>query len=156
MLSTRNLCAALGIVLVLIYAIGSGAWVNTGDGWYQSLNSPRWQPPDWVFGVIWPYNFIVLGVLSVVLSRRLSLTTNFWFLLCFLFSVIAALTWAYQFYRPHELVIASIALSLVAIFTAPMLYLAFRTGWQWGLLLLPYQIWVALAANLSWAYSRLN
>ena len=81
----------IGIALVVFYAVGSGLWVNTGDNWYRSLNAPTWQPPNWVFGVIWPYNFIV-----------------------------------------------------------------FRTSLAMGFALLPYQIWVILAANLSAAYARLN
>ena len=52
-----------GVALVFIYAIGSGIWVNTGDNWYRDLNAPSWQPPDFVFGIIWPYNFIVLALI---------------------------------------------------------------------------------------------
>ena len=36
-------------------------------GWYASLPRPRWQPPDLVFGVVWPLNF---GALAVVGRRR--------------------------------------------------------------------------------------
>jgi translocator protein len=34
--------------------VGSGLWVNTGDGWYRSLNKPTLQPPDFIFGLLWP------------------------------------------------------------------------------------------------------
>jgi tryptophan-rich sensory protein len=61
----KNLTAFAGIALVFIYVIGSGLWVNTGDGWYRSLNQPAWQPPDFIFGIIWPYNFVVLGIALV-------------------------------------------------------------------------------------------
>ena len=58
----KSLLAATGIGLVFVYVIGSGLWVNTGDNWYRNLNQPPWQPPDFIFGIIWPYNFIILGV----------------------------------------------------------------------------------------------
>ncbi len=145
-----------GIALVLIYAIGSGLWVNTGDNWYRSLNAPKWQPPDFIFGVIWPYNFIVLGVAAVNVSQRLSTGWVITYLSIFAVSIACALTWAYQFYQPHNLSAASTALTLVAILTIPLLIIAFKVSVGIGLLLVPYQIWVAIASFLSWNYARLN
>jgi translocator protein len=145
-----------GIALVLIYAIGSGLWVNTGDNWYRSLNAPKWQPPDFIFGVIWPYNFIVLGVAAVNVSQRLSTGWVITYLGIFAVSIACALTWAYQFYQPHNLSAASAALTLVAILTIPLLIIAFKVSVGIGLLLVPYQIWVSIASFLSWNYARLN
>jgi benzodiazapine receptor len=65
----KSVAAGIGIVLVLIYALGSGFWVNNAPGWYTSLNRPSWQPPDFVFGLIWPYNFVILGVAAVRVSN---------------------------------------------------------------------------------------
>lgn len=145
-----------GIALVLVYAIGSGLWVNTGDNWYRSLNAPKWQPPDFIFGVIWPYNFIVLGVAAVNVSQRLSTGWVITYLSIFAVSIACALTWAYQFYQPHNLSAASAALTLVAILTIPLLIIAFKVSVGIGLLLVPYQIWVSIASFLSWNYARLN
>ncbi|CAB4681105.1 unannotated protein [freshwater metagenome] len=145
-----------GIALVLVYAIGSGLWVNTGDNWYRSLNAPKWQPPDFIFGVIWPYNFIVLGVAAVNVSQRLSTGWVITYLGIFAVSIACALTWAYQFYQPHNLSAASAALTLVAILTIPLLIIAFKVSVGIGLLLVPYQIWVSIASFLSWNYARLN
>ena len=145
-----------GIALVLVYVIGSGLWVNTGDNWYRSLNAPKWQPPDFIFGVIWPYNFIVLGVAAVNVSQRLSTGWVITYLGIFAVSIACALTWAYQFYQPHNLSAASAALTLVAILTIPLLIIAFKVSVGIGLLLVPYQIWVSIASFLSWNYARLN
>jgi tryptophan-rich sensory protein len=152
----RNLNAALGIGLVFIYAIGSGIWVNTGDNWYRNLKAPSWQPPDFVFGLIWPYNFIVLGIAAFIIAQRASNKSSLIYLLFFALSVICALTWAYQFYRPHNLELASYALIATALFTLPMMVVAFKTALPIAIALLPYQIWVAIAAALSWRYSELN
>ena len=108
----KSLLAATGIALVFVYVIGSGLWVNTGDNWYRSLNQPPWQPPDFIFGIIWPYNFIILGVAAVTIAQRASTTATLIYLGFFALSVICALTWAFQFYRPHNLQTASIALAL--------------------------------------------
>ena len=74
----------------------------------------------------------------------------------FAISVAAALTWAYQFYRPHNLQAASIALAVTAALTLPMVVIAFKTSLPTAISLLPYQAWVVIAANLSYTYSKLN
>lgn len=152
----KSLASVAGISLVFLYAIGSGLWVNTGDNWYRNLNAPSWQPPDFVFGLIWPYNFIVLGIAAVTIAQRASTTATAVYLTFFSLSVLCALTWAFQFYRPHNLQAASIALTLTALLTLPMMVIAFRTSIPIGIALLPYQAWVATAATLSFSYSRLN
>jgi translocator protein len=107
----KLVASSIGVALVLIYVVGSGLWVNTGDGWYRGLNQPSWQPPDFIFGIIWPYNFIALGFAAVIVSNRLSTALVATYLTVFAISVACALTWAYQFYRPHNLEAASTALT---------------------------------------------
>ena len=152
----RSSASVIGIALVLVYAIGSGLWVNTGDGWYRNLNQPSWQPPDFIFGLIWPYNFVVLGIAAVVVSQRASKPVVAIYLALFAASVVSALVWAYQFYRPHNLVAASIALAVTVLLTVPMTITLFTVSVPVALAVVPYQVWVAVAATLSWRYSQLN
>jgi tryptophan-rich sensory protein len=152
----KSLGSVAGIAIVAIYVIGSGLWVNTGDNWYRTLNQPSWQPPGYIFGIIWPYNFIVLGIAAVTIAQRATTTTTLIYLTFFALSVACALTWAYQFYRPHNLEFAVIALFGTALLTLPMLVIAFRTSIPIGFALVPYQVWVATAATLSYQYSKLN
>ncbi|MDP7383545.1 MAG: tryptophan-rich sensory protein, partial [Acidimicrobiales bacterium] len=49
----RIIAVAAVIVSVIAYAVLSGVWVSTDAGWYRTLTKPSWQPPPWVFGVIW-------------------------------------------------------------------------------------------------------
>jgi benzodiazapine receptor len=152
----KSLLSVIGVATVFVYAIGSGLWVNTGDNWYRSLNQPPWQPPDFIFGLIWPYNFVVLGIAAVTVSNQLSTTRAIVYLSIFALSVVFALTWAFQFYRPHNLFAASIALALVAIFTLPMLFFIYQASLGVFLATIPYQLWVITAAYLSYNYAKLN
>ena len=154
--SWRTIAAVVGIVLVAVYAIGSGFWVNSNPGWYYSLNRPSWQPPSWIFGVIWPYNFIMLGISAFVVSRTLSRTLVLTWLGFFALSVAAALLWSYLFYVPHNLGGAAVALITAAVLTIPLTVITFRVSIGYGLALLPYQIWVAVASSLSVGYAIKN
>ena len=71
---SRNVVGILGTAIVAVYAIVSGRWVATDAGWYQSLPRPAWQPPSFVFGIIWPYNFAMLIVATWLVASRLSST----------------------------------------------------------------------------------
>ena len=150
------IAAAIGILFVFIYAFGSGIWVSSSPGWYSTLNRPSWQPPSAFIGLIWPYNFAVLGIASYQVSRSLTRIENVTWLVFFGLSIAAALTWAYQFYVPHNFLYASLALTSAALLTLPMLLLTFRASLAMGLLLVPYQIWVAIAASLAWGYLAKN
>ena len=152
----RTLIAASGIAIVLIYAIGSGLWVNTGDNWYANINKPSWQPPGFIFGIIWPYNFIVLGIAATVIGQRASKPAAFTYIAFFALSVAAALTWAWLFYRPHNLTGAAIALTATAVLTIPMTYILFTISIPMAIAVLPYQLWVAIAATLNWSIRGLN
>jgi tryptophan-rich sensory protein len=146
----------VGVVIVFVYVIGSGLWVNTGDNWYRSLNQPPWQPPDFIFGLIWPYNFVILAFASVAVANKLSTTNAVIYLSIFALSVAAALTWAYQFYRPHNLYAASIALAVVALLTLPMLYFIYQASVPLFFATTVYQVWVITATYLSYNYAKLN
>lgn len=152
----KTAAAAIGILLVLSYALGSGIWVSHSPGWYASLNRPPWQPPDFVFGLIWPYNFIILGVAAARIAGALPKGEVIIWLSCFAVSVVTALSWAYHFYVPHNLSVAAYSLAATAILTIPVLILTFRASIGLGLALLPYQLWVAVASTLAWGYSTRN
>ena len=152
----KSLLSVTGVVTVFVYAIGAGLWTNTGDNWYRSLNQPAWQPPDFIFGLIWPYNFVILGFASVAVANKLSTANAIVYLSIFALSVAAALTWAYQFYRPHNLYAASIALAVVALLTLPMLFFIYQASVPLFFATTVYQVWVVTATNLSYNYAKLN
>ena len=151
----RTVAAAAGIALVLIYMIGSSLWVNTGDNWYRDLAKPSWQPPSYLFGLIWPYNFVVIGIASVLIAQRATKVTTTIYLAFFALSVAAALIWAFQFYRPHNYLASAIALTAAALLTLPMTYIVATVSIPMAIAFAPYQIWVAIAASLSWGYWHL-
>ena len=152
----KVVAAATGILLVLVYAFGSGIWVSSSPEWYSTLKRPPWQPPSSIFGIIWPYNFVVLGIASFQVSQSLTRIENIAWLVFFGLSIAAALTWAYQFYVRHNFTLATISLGLTALLTVPVLYLTFRASLLMGILFVPYQIWVTIAATLAWGYLTRN
>jgi translocator protein len=143
------------VVVTLVYAAMAGVWTGHEPGWYAGLARPGFQPPDWVFGLMWPLNFLATGFVGFRLGRDrpdAALPT----LVVFIVSVVAALTWAYLFYVPHELGPAAVALGVAAVLTWLMVALAGRGGIWYAVCLTPYALWLSIATALSVAYNRLN
>ena len=155
-MTLRVVGAVIAVLIVVVYAIGSGRYVATNSAWYLSLSAPPWQPPNAVFGLAWSYNFLALGVVGVLMSLRAESRTLVAYLAVFAVSVVLALAWSYLFYEPKQLLAAAIALSLCAIATVPMVILAFTQQQLLGWLLIPYQVWLVIASSLSWGYWVLN
>ena len=151
----RTVSAVIGIAFVLLYAGGAHYW-NKQDGWYQSLNQPSWQPPGFVFGLIWPYNFIVIGIALWVISSKASPGLVAAAVGLFAVSVIVALRWSYLFYEVHDFRGATISLFTTAILTIPFLAITFSQSIKVGLALIPYQIWIFTAAALNASYASNN
>ena len=152
----KNILAITNTSLVAIYAIGSGLLVNTGDSFYRSLTRPSWQPPDYVPGIVWPYNFLVLIIAGLMIANTASNLLRFSYTIAFAFSVITALVWAHSLFIQHNLILAAISLAVSALLTVPMVAIAFQTDWKIGLALLPYQLWLIVATSLSVGYKVLN
>jgi len=152
----KNVLAITNISLVAIYAIGSGFLVNTGDSFYRSLTRPAWQPPDYVPGIVWPYNFLVLIIAGLMIANTASNLLRFSYTIAFAFSVITALVWAHSLFIQHNLILAAISLAVSALLTVPMVAIAFQTDWKIGLALIPYLLWLIFAASLSVGYKVLN
>ena len=145
----------IGGFTLAIFAGGANYW-NKDYGWYKSLNAPSWQPPDFVFGIIWPYNFIVIGIAlyTIISQARFSISTIA--IIIFGASVFFALRWSYLFYSEHNFSGSASALLITAILTLPLLAITYSYSWKAAIALVPYQIWIFTAAALARSYSQLN
>ena len=140
------------LAVVVAYAVLSQLWVDSDAGWYESLRKPPWQPPDVVFAVIWPLNFLALAATGIVLAVRAP-TRGAVVLAVLAVSVAFSVGWAYLFYGPHALTTAALSLTTAAVLNWAVLVLAAAAVWWLGLVLLPYAVWLSLATSLAWWYA---
>jgi tryptophan-rich sensory protein len=152
----KTVLVVMNVVILAVYIVGSGLWVSSGDGYYRSLQRPSWQPPDVVFGIAWPYNFAVLGIVGTLVVLNVATPSRLVWLGCFAASVVAALAWANLFYIQQNPLGAAIALTFAASLTLPMVIVAFRYNLWAGVAMLPYIAWLCVATSLAYGYAALN
>ncbi len=117
MTAARVAGAVVVLVLVGAYAALAVRWTASDPGWYAGLPRPPWQPPDIVFGIIWPLNFVALVVAGLAVVQRAPLRDLWLWLALLAASVALAVGWAHEFYVPHHLGRAAILLAGAAVLT---------------------------------------
>jgi benzodiazapine receptor len=153
---TRWFLAAGFLAVVVAYAALSRIWVDTTSAWYLGLDKPWFQPPDVVFGIIWPLNFLALAVVGGLLSRGAPVGDAGRALGVFAVSVVFALGWSYLFSQERELAWSAASLAVAALLTWVLVGLAWRVRPAYGAGLLVYAGWMTLAATLSTSIAWLN
>lgn len=146
------LAGAAFLVVVAVYGVGARLLVDSGSAWADRQPTPPWQPPDWVFGVAWPLNFLALAMVGVVLARA-DARRSWPVLGVFAASVLCSLAWAALFHGPHALWPAAVALAVASLLTWGMLLMASRILWWTGFALTPYALWLTLAVSLAFWYA---
>jgi translocator protein len=145
--------AGLGATAV---AIVGGLLTEIGP-WYRGLKSPSWKPPDWAFGPVWTV-ILSLCAYAISVAWRDAPTPEARTLIIVFFAIngVLHMAWSGLFFklkRPDWALI-EVALLWLSIL-APILVFAGFSGLA-AALLLPYLLWVAIAAYLNFEMVRLN
>lgn len=146
------------ILLFLVFlaacfgAGATGALFPTGK-WYEALEKPSWTPPNWVFPVAWT----TLYVLMSFAAARVAPQEGSEFAMAFWAAQIAVnAIWTPVFFGLRRLKDALPIILLLWLFVAAAMFAHWQVDWIAGLALLPYLVWVTVAAALNYSVWRLN
>ncbi len=147
--------AAAAAAALLVSTIG-GTLTDLGP-WYQGLRQPSWKPPDAAFPIVWTTIF-ALAALSAAFAwqNARSQATREWIIGLFALNGFLNILWSVLFFRLKR---PDWALLEVGLLWLSILLLIVVTGRQSrlaGALLVPYIVWVTLAAYLNFEIVRLN
>lgn len=145
--------AAAGTLAV---AVLGGILTEIGP-WYRSLRFPGWKPPDWAFGPIWSL-ILALVTLSIVIGWLAAETPAARWLVAGLFVINGLLNigWNYLFFtlRRPDLALVEVAFLWASILA--LVIVLFPISRPASLLLVPYLVWVGIAALLNHRIVQLN
>lgn len=150
--------ALITVPAIVIAGSLIGYLSNSGfsNGWYAPLQKPSFQPPAWMFGVVWTILYALLGTaLAIILNEPPSKQRRdaLW-----LFGGQLALNFAWSpvFFGMHmiEVALIIILVMLVIALAAARYFRRLRPVAGW--LMLPYLLWLCLATALNYETGRLN
>ena len=109
------------------------------------------NPPSWLFGVVWPILYLLLGYSSYLIwnSSNISMTNKQFYLTLYAIQVLLVISWwPYFIYYPNKL-FATVTLILLAIFALIITILFFPVNNIAGYCFIPYVIWLSFASFLT-------
>lgn len=141
------------IFLASCVAAGTtGAAFKPGD-WYAALQKPVWTPPDWAFPVVWTTLYLLMSysAMRVALLPGAGMALALWGLQLALNTLWTPIFFGLRRMREGFLVILALWAAVAG------------TVWSFGqvdglagVLMLPYLLWVSIAAALNFSVWRMN
>lgn len=144
------------VVLILIGSIiGSltKAEINT---WYSTLNRSPFTPPNYVFPVVWTMLYAMIATSGWIIWRTPSFPQLRLIKSLYVMQLILNWSWTPLFFSYHLIGLALICLSLIIILVTSLIIKSYQKINIAALLLMPYLLWLLLAAHLNfyiWQYN---
>ena len=139
----------LPLLVILTAVIGSIANINiNADGWYEELVKSPLNPPGYVFGIVWPILYLLMGIVSFLAAEKI------WKLFIIQLALNAAWSWIFFYYQLP--IIALLDIVLLMLVNAMILNNLKSFSRALFLLYLPYMLWLCFAAFLNISIIYLN
>lgn len=145
----------LAIALSFPLLIGLASGYLSSDSistWYQTLEKPSFNPPNWLFGPVWTLLYLLMGVSLYLAWTKTSLDKlPFVFIQLFLNAA-----WSPLFFLLQNPLLALVDIALLWLAIIAMIFQLYAHSRSAALLQVPYFLWVTFAAALNLAIALLN
>lgn len=124
--------------------------------WYQTLNKPYITPPAWVFTGVWIILYFLMTVSLLLFLKKPSVCSKKLPLTVFFIQLALNILWPYVFFGAQNTELAAAICIILLIFVLLTIRLFYGVSKASAYLLLPYFLWLCLAAYLNIEIVRLN
>lgn len=156
--SRRDIVGLVVFLLVCfaVSAIGGAITATSVGTWYQGLEKPPFNPPDWIFAPVWTALYVMMAIAGWRVWRRAGFETGRMALTLFAVQLGLNLIWSLLFFglQRMDLALIEIVILLVAIVVTTAMF--WRIDRWAGVLFLPYVFWVGFATVLNASLWWLN
>jgi tryptophan-rich sensory protein len=156
---SRRDALGLGAFLIVCIAVSGlgGAITATSVGtWYQALEKPSFNPPDWVFAPVWTALYLMMAIAAWRAWRRTRIAARGTALSVFAVQLVLNLTWSLLFFGLQRIDLALVEIVILLVVIGVNTVLFWRIDRLAGALFVPYLLWVAYAAALNASLWLLN
>lgn len=137
---------------ICFFVAWTGAQVSPGiasSEWYNALNKPSWNPPNWLFGPVWTLLYTLMGIAAWRVWNKFGFRHARMALITFLIQLILNGLWSQLFFglQAPGWAFLEIFFLLAAILVTTFLFSKKNRTAAW--LMVPYILWVGFAAVLN-------
>jgi len=149
---------AIAVAICLIIGfLSSVATQSSVVDWYQTLNKPSFNPPNWLFAPVWSVLYVMMGVAAgLVWARGFH---HIWVktaLYHFIFQLLFNALWSIVFFglkEPFWALLVIFTLLILIVLTIRWFKVVHKTA---AILMIPYLLWVCFASALNYKIWELN
>lgn len=149
-----KLIIALAIPLLIGYS-GSFFTISEIGSWYQTIQKPPWNPPNWIFGPVWTALYVLMGI-SLFLVWRSSASQKLVAIILFTVQLVLNFFWSFIFFKHHQIGLAFAGILVLWLMILLTILAFVRVNKLAAWLLVPYISWVSFAAILNFTIWQLN
>lgn len=133
------------IIVAVVTTAFSGALFKPGE-WYASLRKPSWTPPDWAFPVVWSILYVAIAWSAWVMFRAEGFGL---FMTVWAVQLVLNACWSWLFFGKKRMDLAFGNVCALWVSIAALIVIAWPVSTFASLLLVPYLVWVTIAAALN-------
>ena len=143
-----------GLFIIASVAVGVISGVSNIPGeWYQQLNKPFFNPPNWIFGPVWT---VLYGMIGAALASTWYDRNNTRRLVVFAVQAVLNLLWSPAFFGMQNPVLGLTIIVPMLAFILLFIAMSWQPNRTAALLFVPYALWVAFATLLNISIVMLN
>ena len=154
MSNTPKLIMAITMPLLIGFS-SSFFTVSEIGSWYQTIQKPSWNPPNWIFGPVWTTLYVLMGI-SLFLIWRSSASQKRIAIILFAIQLILNFFWSVIFFKRHQPGFAFAEILALWLMILLSIFAFGRINKLAAWLLVPYISWVSFAAILNFTIWQLN
>jgi len=150
--------AIIAIVIPLMVGATSGFFTVTGvESWYQTIQKPSWNPPNWIFGPVWTTLYVMMGI-ALFLVWKEDTSEELKKIAIALFAVQLTLNffWSFIFFNQQQPGWALVEIIAMWFFILLTIFAFAQVNKTAAWLLVPYISWVSFASILNYTIWQLN
>ena len=140
---------SLPLITFLIAWIGGLSTIYSDWTWYESLNKPFFNPPNYLFGIVWPILYVLMAVVSFLQAQNI--------FKLYLMQIMLNGLWSWLFFVFQSTAFAFLDIVLL-IFLNILILKKLRENQAWlsVFLYVPYVLWICFASVLNLSIIILN
>lgn len=146
----------IALYLGVGFAIGSST-EGSIQGWYKTLEKPEFNPPNWIFPIMWSILYAMIATAGWNLWRKNAASSGLKTI--FIIYTICNFAWTPIFFGMEQIYAAFICIMAVNFFNALFIYKAWSNSrsFQFSMyMMIPPLLWTLFAAVLNYAIWVLN
>ena len=140
---------ALPIITFIIAWLGFLSTQYTDWSWYEDLNKPFFNPPNFIFEIVWRILYVLMAIVSYLNAKKI--------FKLYLMQIVLNGLWSWLFFVYQSTAFAFLDIVLL-IFLNVLIVKQLRVSKAWlsVLLYIPYVVWICFASLLNLAIIILN